>query len=88
MTSKVEMVSVVIPTLNEAGTILEAITTIENYLTYPKEIIIVDGNSTDGTIEIVKDTRHCRLIIEPRRGYGVALKNRNERCQRQHHNHG
>ncbi len=30
MTSKVEMVSVVIPTLNEAGTILEAINTIQN----------------------------------------------------------
>ncbi len=74
MTSKVEMVSVVIPTLNEAGTILEAINTIDEYVTYPKEIIVVDSNSTDGTIEIVKDTNRCRLIIEPRRGYGVALR--------------
>ncbi len=57
MTSKVEMVSVVIPTLNEAGNILEAVTTIHNDLAYPKEIIVVDGNSTDGTIEIVKDTK-------------------------------
>ena len=88
MTSKVEMVSVVIPTLNEAGNILEAVNTINNDLTYPKEIIVVDGNSTDGTIEIVKDTNYCRLIIEPRRGYGVALKNRYEERQRQHHNHG
>lgn len=72
MTSKVEMISVVIPTLNEAGNILEAITTVEKAVTYPKEIIVVDGNSTDGTIEIVKDT-NCRLIIEPRRGYGLAL---------------
>ena len=74
MTSKVEMVSVVIPTLNEAGNILEAVTTIEKGLEYPKEIIVVDGNSTDGTKEIVKDTNFCRLIIEPRRGYGIALK--------------
>ena len=74
MTSKVEMVSVVIPTLNEAGTIKEAIDTIDKYVIYPKEIIIVDSNSTDGTIEIVKDTNLCRLIIEPRRGYGVALR--------------
>ncbi len=74
MTSKVELVSVVIPTLNEAGTILEAITTIEKTVSYPKEIIVVDSNSTDGTIEIVKDTNVCRLIIEPRRGYGVALR--------------
>ncbi len=74
MTSKVEMVSIVIPTLNEAGNILEAVTTIHNDLAYPKEIIIVDGNSTDGTIEIVKDLSYCRLIIEPRRGYGLALR--------------
>ena len=68
------MVSVVIPTLNEAGNILEAITTIEKELAYPKEIIVVDGNSTDGTIGIVKDTNLCKLIIEPRRGYGIALR--------------
>jgi len=67
-------VSVVIPTLNEAGNILEAITTIEKELIFPKEIIVVDGNSTDGTIEIVRDTNLCRLIIEPRRGYGIALR--------------
>jgi len=68
------MVSVVIPTLNEAGNILEAITTIQKELAYPKEIIVVDGNSTDGTIKIVKDTNICQLIIEPRRGYGIALR--------------
>ena len=74
MTSKVEMVSVVIPTLNEAGNILEAVTTIHKELAYPKEIIVVDGNSTDGTKEIVKSLDFCRLIIEPRRGYGLALR--------------
>lgn len=73
MTSKVEMVSVIIPTLNEAGNIRELLATIEKELAYPKEIIVVDGNSTDGTLEIVKDS-NCRLIIEPRRGYGVALR--------------
>src|SRR3989304_9974107 len=74
MTLKVEMVSVVIPTLNEAGNILEALTTIEEELAYPKEIIVVDGDSTDGTKEIVKDASFCKLIIEPRRGYGLALR--------------
>jgi dolichol-phosphate mannosyltransferase len=74
MTSKVDLISVVIPTLNEAGNILEAVTTIEKELAYPKEIIVVDGNSTDGTIEIVKDASFCRLIMEPRLGYGVALR--------------
>ena len=74
MTSKVELISVVIPTLNEAGNILEAVTTIHKELAYPKEIIVVDSNSTDGTLEIVKDTNFCKLIIEPIRGYGVALR--------------
>ena len=74
MTSKVDLVSIVIPTLNEAGNILEAVTTIQKEMIYPKEIIVVDSNSTDGTIEIVKDTNFCRLIIEPNRGYGVALR--------------
>ena len=73
MTSKVDMVSVVIPTLNETGNIREALETLDRELAYPKEIIVVDGNSTDGTIDIVKKT-NARLIIEPRRGYGVALR--------------
>jgi glycosyltransferase involved in cell wall biosynthesis len=73
MTPKVEMVSVIIPTLNEAGNILEELITIEKELAYPKEIIVVDGDSTDGTKEKVKDT-NCKLIIEPRRGYGNALR--------------
>jgi glycosyltransferase involved in cell wall biosynthesis len=73
MTTKVQMVSVVIPTLNEAGNIREALETLDRELAFPKEIIVVDGNSTDGTLEIVKDS-NCRLIIEPRRGYGLAIR--------------
>lgn len=71
--SKIDMVSVVIPTLNEAGTIGETIKTIRKVLRYPHEIIVVDGNSTDNTREIVKK-ENCRLIVESKRGYGVALK--------------
>jgi glycosyltransferase involved in cell wall biosynthesis len=54
MTSKVDMVSVVIPTLNEAGNIREAIETIDREVVYPKEIIIVDGCSTDGTSKLLE----------------------------------
>ena len=73
MTSKVELVSVVIPTLNEAGNIVEVIDTVEKEIKYPYEIIIVDGGSTDGTRKIVKN-KNCKLIIETRRGYGLALR--------------
>ncbi|MEM3055561.1 MAG: glycosyltransferase family 2 protein [Candidatus Bathyarchaeia archaeon] len=71
--SKINMVSAVIPTLNEAGTIGETIKTIKKVLRYPHEIIVVDGNSTDNTREIVKK-ENCKLIVEPKRGYGVALQ--------------
>jgi dolichol-phosphate mannosyltransferase len=73
MTTKVDMVSVVIPTLNEAGNIREALETIDQELAYPNEIIIVDGCSTDGTLDIVRQAC-CRVIVEPRRGYGLALR--------------
>ena len=73
MTSKVELVSVVIPTLNEVGNIVEVIDTVEKEIKYPYEIIIVDGGSTDGTRKIVKN-KNCKLIIETRRGYGLALR--------------
>ncbi len=73
MTSKVEMVSVVIPTLNEAGNIKTALETINKTLAFPYEIIVVDGCSTDGTLEIVKNS-NCKVIVEPRRGYGLALR--------------
>src|SRR3990172_7173480 len=71
MTTKVEMVSVVIPTLNEAGNILEAVNTIQQELAYPKEIIVVDGNSTDGTIQLVK---HINRLLDE------MIKNDAEMC--------
>lgn len=73
MTAKIEMVTVVIPTLNEAGNIIGVINTVKKVLKYPYEIIIVDGGSTDGTLDIVKH-KECKLIIETRRGYGLALR--------------
>lgn len=71
--TQIDMVSVVIPTLNEAGTIGETIRTLRKVLRHPHEIIVVDGNSTDDTRNIVQK-ENCRLIVEPKRGYGVALK--------------
>ncbi|MEM2280860.1 MAG: glycosyltransferase family 2 protein [Candidatus Bathyarchaeia archaeon] len=72
--TKLSMVSIVIPTLNEAGTIGHTIETIRKEVKYPHEIIVVDGNSTDETQTIVKKSNYCKLIIEPERGYGTALK--------------
>ncbi|MEI6490852.1 MAG: glycosyltransferase [bacterium] len=55
------MISFIIPTKNEKKIIA---TTLEKILKYtgPKEIIVSDGNSTDGTIEIIKKYTDKMLI--------------------------
>ena len=61
--------TLVIPALNEEeslGTVLGAVDT--NLLT---EIILVDGGSSDRTVEIA-NANGARVIHEPRRGYGQA----------------
>jgi len=55
-------VAVLIPTLNEAGTIKSMLDSL-NQNSYPnKEIIIIDGGSTDGTVETAKESGATVLI--------------------------
>ncbi|RLF75321.1 MAG: glycosyltransferase family 2 protein, partial [Thermoplasmata archaeon] len=64
-------VSVVIPTLNEErsiGKVLEMLPRREDY-----EVVIVDGLSTDRTVDIAKE-KGARVVMERRRGYGRAYK--------------
>lgn len=72
-----QLISIVIPTLNEEEGIEKTIRSIPqkklNDLGYNLEIIIIDGNSTDLTREIA--TRMgARVILEKRKGYGRAFK--------------
>lgn len=62
--------SVVIPTLNEGASIGKVIEELPKGLL---EVLIVDGNSTDGTQEQAA-SRGARVIVEPRKGYGRAYK--------------
>jgi glycosyltransferase involved in cell wall biosynthesis len=69
--------SVVIPVYNEKDTILEVLNRVGN-VNLPKETIVVDDCSTDGTREILQDLRtsdDLKIIFQPQnRGKGAALR--------------
>lgn len=63
------LISVVIPALNEEkyiGKTLEALVS-QSHRGFAVEIIVVDNQSTDGTVEVVKKFKDIRLIIVPKR---------------------
>ena len=62
-------VSVIIPTHNEAQAISRVLADLPRMVV--TEVIVVDSNSNDGTIEIARSLG-ARVILEPRRGYGRA----------------
>jgi glycosyltransferase involved in cell wall biosynthesis len=62
-------VSVIIPTCNEAQGIARVLADLPSELV--TEVIVVDGNSCDGTAEIAA-SMGARVVKEPRRGYGRA----------------
>jgi glycosyltransferase involved in cell wall biosynthesis len=55
-------VSIIIPCYNEAKTIKEIISRVLNYKDFNKEIIVIDDNSTDGTLEILNKEYNKKLI--------------------------
>lgn len=65
-------VSVVVPTLNEGanvGTVLTALPTLVD------EVVVVDGGSTDETLDVVRRVRpDTRIVVDRRRGKGRALR--------------
>lgn len=50
----VPLVSIVIPTFQEAGYLRETLESLKKLGSFPHEIIISDGGSTDGTLEIAR----------------------------------
>jgi dolichol-phosphate mannosyltransferase len=82
---------VVIPTLNEVQTIAEIITRVlaeqERVPDVELHLLIVDGASTDGTIEYVSNLSHAderiHLLIVGKRGLGLALLSAYEHATRE-----
>lgn len=72
------MVSIVVPVLNEASTIAEVLKSLQllNFqpLGMTKEIVVVDGGSTDRSREIAQLVRTVRVYDAPRAGRGSALR--------------
>ncbi len=54
MSDNSSLVSIILPTYNEAGNIVDLIHALDNCVTYPHEIIVVDDNSPDGTWRLVE----------------------------------
>ncbi len=66
-------VSVIIVTYNNAGTIQECIFSLIQYLAKEDEIIIVDNNSSDETVAIIKSFDDDRIhLIESKHNLGYA----------------
>jgi glycosyltransferase involved in cell wall biosynthesis len=65
--SRIPTISIMIPTLNEAKYIRKTLESISKQTTEPLETICVDGGSTDGTTDIIKEfmrrPAHASLIV-------------------------
>jgi glycosyltransferase involved in cell wall biosynthesis len=65
-------VSLIIPTLNEAQNLAHVLPALPDMV---DELVIVDGGSTDGTLEVIRHLRpDAKIIEEPRPGKGIALQ--------------
>jgi glycosyltransferase involved in cell wall biosynthesis len=74
MSEELPLVSIVTPSLNQARYIEHTIESVAAQ-DYPRiEHVVVDGGSTDGTLEILKRFEHLRWVSEPDRGQSDAIR--------------
>jgi len=73
MTTERPLVSIVTPSLNQGRFIREALESVAAQTYEPIEHIVVDGGSTDATLEILGDAEGVQWVSEPDRGQSHAL---------------
>lgn len=66
-------ISIISPSFNQGGFIAECIESVLNQGYSNFEHIIVDGGSSDGTVEILKKYTHLKWVSEPDKGLANAL---------------
>lgn len=65
------MISVIIPVMNEVGTLSACLRSILNQISEGDEVIVVDNGSTDGSLDIAEKFP-VKLLRETRRGRSFA----------------
>lgn len=65
--------SIIIPTLNEEESLKILLNELSKYKEFIEEIIVVDAQSNDNTLEVAKNF-NCKIIIQEKKiGYGDAI---------------
>ncbi len=68
---KHHLISIVVPVLNEIKTVTKVLGELEKLnlfdMNLEKEIIVVDGGSTDGSLEAIKTHKEIKIISAPRK---------------------
>lgn len=81
----IRIVSIVIPTFNRQEHLRRCIDGIRQNVTSPREVIVVDGGSTDGAREWLATRTDLRVILEPEREGAVKAFNKGFRAATGHY---
>ena len=79
------IVSIVVPTFNRSALLARCIDKIRRNVTHAREIIVVDGGSTDGTRDWLREQNDLRVILETQREGAVRAFNKGFRAATGHY---